>query len=154
MGVLCAVMEGYQELYPHAAHAWRTWQGTLSGKAGVTFEEKGCGSPMGEKGYGDLKKKVSTPPPPFPSPHVGHPPPYVWTHEIRIFNRAGGAGRCTAAAEWSGHKALEQSCSRVKRVAQVDSGCRLSIVPLFHGSSSFESFILSHHSRFTCEQYI
>ena len=108
-------MEGYQQLYPHAAHAWRTWQvpspplsrplsllrlgscqvlldtqhstlntqhstlniqhstlntqrapslwqGTLSGKAGVTFEEKGCGAPMGEKGYGDLKHKVPTPP--------------------------------------------------------------------------------------------
>ncbi|KAJ1472394.1 hypothetical protein T484DRAFT_1840483, partial [Baffinella frigidus] len=52
------VMDGYQQLYPHAAHAWRTWQGTLSGKAGVTFQDKSCGAPMGEKGYGDLKNKV------------------------------------------------------------------------------------------------
>lgn len=56
-------MDGYQQLYPHAAHAWRTWQGTLSGKAGVTFQDKSCGAPMGEKGYGDLKNKVGTAPP-------------------------------------------------------------------------------------------
>jgi len=43
------------------------------------------------------------------------------------------------------------SCSRAKRVSEVDSSCRLLIVPLFRGSSRFESFIVSHHSRFTCE---
>ena len=43
------------------------------------------------------------------------------------------------------------SCSRANRVAKVDSSCRLFIVPLFRGSRRFESFILSHHSRFTCE---
>ena len=37
------------------------------------------------------------------------------------------------------------------RVAEVNSRCRLLIVPLFRGSSRFESLILSHHSRFTCE---
>jgi len=52
-----------------------------------------------------------------------------------------------------GPKALEPSCSRAKRVPEVDSSCRLLIVPLFRGSSRFESLILSHHSRFnvTCE---
>ena len=35
---------------------------------------------------------------------------------------------------------------------EVDSICRLLIVPLFRGSSRFESLILSHHSRrVTCE---
>ena len=29
--------------------------------------------------------------------------------------------------------------------------CRLLIVPFFRGSSRFESLIVSHHSRFTCE---
>jgi len=31
----------------------------------------------------------------------------------------------------------------------VDSSCRLLIVPLFRGSSRFESLILSHHSGFS-----
>jgi hypothetical protein len=39
----------------------------------------------------------------------------------------------------------------VGRVAEVDRSCRLWIVPLFHGSSRFGSFISSPHSRFTCE---
>jgi len=34
---------------------------------------------------------------------------------------------------------------------RVDSSCRLLIVPLFRGSSRFESLILSDQSRFTCE---
>ena len=38
-------------------------------------------------------------------------------------------------------------------VPEVDSSCRLLIVPLFRGSSRFEGLILSHHSRYkvTCE---
>jgi len=32
-------------------------------------------------------------------------------------------------------------------VPDVDSNCRLLIVPPFRGSSRFESLILSHHSR-------
>ena len=41
----------------------------------------------------------------------------------------------------------------ITKVPEVDSSCRLLIVPLFRGSSRFESLILSHHSRFnvTCE---
>ena len=41
----------------------------------------------------------------------------------------------------------------IRRVPEVDSSCRLLIVPLFRGSSRFESLVLSHHSRFnvTCE---
>ena len=35
-----------------------------------------------------------------------------------------------------GPKALEPSCSRAKRVPEVDSSCRLLMVPLFPGSSS------------------
>ena len=46
-------------------------------------------------------------------------------------------------------KALEPSCSRT--VPEVGSSCRLLKVPLFRGSSRFESLILSHHSRFTRE---
>ena len=40
---------------------------------------------------------------------------------------------------------------RTKRVAQGDSSCRRLIVPLFRGSSRFESLILPRHSRFECE---
>ena len=40
-----------------------------------------------------------------------------------------------------------------KRIPEVDSSCRLLIVPLFRGSSRFVILILSHHSRFNvaCE---
>jgi len=48
-------------------------------------------------------------------------------------------------------RAVEPSCPRAKRVAEVDSSCRILIVPLFRGSRRFESLILSHNSRFTCE---
>jgi len=34
------------------------------------------------------------------------------------------------------------------QVPEVDSRCRLLIVPLFRSSSRFESLILSHRSRF------
>ena len=41
---------------------------------------------------------------------------------------------------------------RSQRVPKVDSICRLLIVPLFRGSSRFESLILSQHfRRVTCE---
>lgn len=53
------VMDAYEALYPEAAQSWRLWQGTLSGKAGVTFDSENCGDSMGEKGYNDLTKKVS-----------------------------------------------------------------------------------------------
>ena len=42
---------------------------------------------------------------------------------------------------------LEPIRSRPKRVPDVDSTCRLLIVPLFPGSSKYESLILSHHFR-------
>ena len=38
-----------------------------------------------------------------------------------------------------------------KGVAEVDSSCRLLVVPLVCGSRRCESFVLSHHSRFTSE---
>ena len=41
-----------------------------------------------------------------------------------------------------------RDCSRAKRVPEVGSSCRIFLVPLFRGSSRFESLILSHHSRF------
>ena len=47
-------------------------------------------------------------------------------------------------------KQINESRKQV-RVSQVDCRCRLLIVPLFRGSSRFESLILSHLSRFTCE---
>ena len=49
--------------------------------------------------------------------------------------------------------ATGQSCvgSRAKRVPEVDSSCRLLIVPLFRGSSRFASLVLSYRSRFRCE---
>jgi len=54
------VMDGYQSLYPEAYSAWRMWQGTLSGKAGIVFDDDNCGDSVGEKGYNDLKEKVSS----------------------------------------------------------------------------------------------
>jgi hypothetical protein len=45
-------MDAYEALYPDAAQSWRLWQGTLSGKAGVTFDSENCGETMGEKGCG------------------------------------------------------------------------------------------------------
>ena len=52
------VMEGYQTLYPEAYHAWRMWQGTLSGKTGVTFDDDSCGESTGEKPFNDLQEEV------------------------------------------------------------------------------------------------
>ncbi len=43
------VMAGYEALAPATAAAWRQWQGQLSGRAGVTFEPRGCGAPAGER---------------------------------------------------------------------------------------------------------
>jgi len=54
------VMQGYQTLYPEAYHAWRLWQGTLSGKAGVTFDDQSCGESTGEKPFNDLKHQVGS----------------------------------------------------------------------------------------------
>mmetsp|Transcript_101261 Transcript_101261/g.151716 ORF Transcript_101261/g.151716 Transcript_101261/m.151716 type:complete len:246 (+) Transcript_101261:1-738(+) len=53
-----SVLTGYHALYPHAYHAWRMWQGTLSGKSGVTFDDDSCGESEGEKGYHELKDEV------------------------------------------------------------------------------------------------
>jgi len=52
------VLDAYKFADPTAEHAWRMWQGTLSGKCGVTFEEHNCGESVGEKGFTDLKKQV------------------------------------------------------------------------------------------------
>ena len=41
--------------------------------------------------------------------------------------------------------------SEHRKVAEAGSRCKLLIVPLFRGRSEFESLILSHHSRLTCE---
>ena len=50
-------------------------------------------------------------------------------------------------------KVLQMSLRRTPpgHKRKLDSNCRLLIVPLFRGSSRFESLILSHYSRFTCE---
>jgi len=53
-------MDSYEALYPDAAQSWRLWQGTLSGKAGVTFDAQNCGEAMGEKGYTDLNSQVNS----------------------------------------------------------------------------------------------
>jgi len=51
--------QAYEVLDPQAAHKWRLWQGTVSGKGGVTFDSEDCGESMGEKSYTDLKGEVS-----------------------------------------------------------------------------------------------
>jgi len=53
-----SVMQAYDVLDPQAAHKWRLWQGTVSGKGGVTFDSADCGESMGEKSYADLKGEV------------------------------------------------------------------------------------------------
>jgi hypothetical protein len=52
------VMHAYKTLDPGAELAWRHWQGTLSGKCGITFEDDTCGDSVGEHGYSSLNKKV------------------------------------------------------------------------------------------------
>lgn len=52
------VMHAYKSLDPGAELAWRHWQGTLSGKCGITFEKDSCGDSMGEHGFGKLKGQV------------------------------------------------------------------------------------------------
>ena len=66
--------------------------------------------------------------------------------------------RWTGLAPWEFEFKRKSSGARHRRicihrwtVSEVDDSCRLLIVPLFRGSSSFESLILSRHSRFTCE---
>jgi hypothetical protein len=49
-------------------------------------------------------------------------------------------------AAWD-RAATMPGCSGSQRVPEVDSNCRLLVLPLFCGSSRFESLILSHHSR-------
>ena len=82
-------MDAYEALYPDAAQSWRLWQGTLSGKAGVTFDAQNCGEAMGEKGCevpstrahidphwrsdGDCFRE--THPPTRPCAKPTHPPP-------------------------------------------------------------------------------
>ena len=51
-------VQAYETLDPQAAHKWRLWQGTVSGKGGVTFDSEDCGESMGEKSYSDLKNEV------------------------------------------------------------------------------------------------
>ena len=54
-----SVMQAYDVLDAQAAHRWRLWQGTISGKGGVTFDSSDCGESMGEKSYSDLKGEVN-----------------------------------------------------------------------------------------------
>jgi len=53
-----SVMKAYDVLDTQAAHKWRMWQGTISGKGGVTFDSSDCGESMGEKSYSNLKGEV------------------------------------------------------------------------------------------------
>lgn len=55
-----SVMKAYDLLDPQAAHKWRLWQGTVSGKGGVVFHSADCGESMGEKSYSDLKGEVAS----------------------------------------------------------------------------------------------
>lgn len=51
-------MHAYKTLDAQAHLAWRHWQGTLSGKCGITFSDDSCGDAQGEHGYNSLKNKV------------------------------------------------------------------------------------------------
>ena len=52
------VLAAYAAAAPEAEHAWRMWQGTMSGKCGVTFAQQSCGESVGEAGFSDLKAKI------------------------------------------------------------------------------------------------
>ena len=67
-----------------------------------------------------------------------------------VFNQRGTP--VVKARASGGPKALKQVVPG-PRVSEVDSSCRLVIVPLFRGRSRFARLVLSHHSRFnvTCE---
>lgn len=51
-------MKAYKQLDPQAHHSWRMWQGTVSGKAGITFDHDTCGDAMGEHDYKALNGEV------------------------------------------------------------------------------------------------
>jgi len=55
-----SVLAGYKYASPAVEHSWRLWQGTLSGKCGVTFETDSCGESMGEHGLNVLQKSVDS----------------------------------------------------------------------------------------------
>jgi hypothetical protein len=55
-----SVLAGYKYASPAVEHSWRLWQGTLSGKCGVTFETDSCGESMGEHGLKVLQKSVDS----------------------------------------------------------------------------------------------
>jgi hypothetical protein len=52
------VMHTYVQIDKPAELAWRSWQGTLSGKCGITFRDKDCGGSMGESVYRELSSEV------------------------------------------------------------------------------------------------
>ncbi|EKX31298.1 hypothetical protein GUITHDRAFT_149395 [Guillardia theta CCMP2712] len=52
------VMQAYQYAEPQAEQAWRQWQGTLSGKCGIVFEDEDCGQSVGEHEFNALNSKV------------------------------------------------------------------------------------------------
>lgn len=52
------VMKAYKQLDPQAHHSWRMWQGTVSGKAGIVFDQETCGDAMGEHDYKELDSDV------------------------------------------------------------------------------------------------
>jgi len=52
------VLDAYKFADPTAEHSWRLWQGTMSGKCGVTFEDDNCGESVGEHGFRELEDTV------------------------------------------------------------------------------------------------
>ena len=54
------VLDAYKVADPAVEHAWRMWQGTMSGKCGVTFETNNCGESMGEHEFHALESDVQS----------------------------------------------------------------------------------------------
>ena len=52
------VLDAYKHADPSVEHQWRMWQGTMSGKCGVTFEADNCGEAVGEHGFRELENQV------------------------------------------------------------------------------------------------
>jgi len=52
------VIQGYEQLDASAGDAWRNWQGTASGKCGVSFAAESCGDSVGESSYKELESQV------------------------------------------------------------------------------------------------
>jgi len=51
-------MQAYSQIDSSAEVAWRSWQGSLSGKCGISLSDHACGDSMGQSVYQHLRSEV------------------------------------------------------------------------------------------------